>query len=124
MAKLILKHNLQVIATHELVEGTTVNIGRKEGNDLMVEHLTVSGTHAKIDALNEGYLLSDLRSKNGTTVNGKRIEGSHWLADGDIIGIGTHTLTFSVSGDEEAFGIAEGSSHDATAVLDMDELMK
>ena len=124
MATLVLKLEGKELGAYGLQEGKSLSVGRKEGNDVVISHITVSGNHAKIDALSEGYLLSDLRSKNGTKVNGSRIGSSCWLVDGDEIGIGTHVLVFSVSGDEEAFGFKEERTHDATAVLDTDDLMK
>ena len=124
MATLTLKEKGLAKQAFPLEEGASLSIGRKDENDVVVLHITVSGKHAKIDALPEGYLLSDLRSKNGTKVNGRKIENSHWLADGDVIAVGAYELVFSVSGDEEAFRFGEEDTHDATAVLDMDDLMK
>lgn len=124
MATLKLKNKDQVLGSYTLDEGKSLTIGRKEDNDVVVQHITVSGKHAKIDALPEGYLLSDLRSKNGISVNGRKIENSCWLVDGDIIGVGTHRLEFTVNGGDEAFRFKADNTHDATAVLDMDDLMK
>ena len=124
MATLTLKQQDKELGTYDLNKGRSLTIGRKDVNDVVASHITVSGEHAKIDSMSEGYLLSDLRSKNGTTVNGRKIESSCWLTDGDLIGIGTYTLFFSVSGDDEAFGFGEENTHDATAVLDLDDLMK
>ena len=59
----------------------------------MIENLAVSGHHAKIDSVGDGFVLIDLQSKNGSFVNEQMIN-SHWLKDGDVINIGKHSLIF------------------------------
>jgi hypothetical protein len=84
---------------YKLPSGKTLSIGRRNNNDIVIENLVVSGAHAKIDALEEGYLLTDLRSKNGTFVNDAPVS-NYWLQDGDVVRIGKHTLTLSLDADE------------------------
>jgi hypothetical protein len=114
MATLILKKDDKVEKTIVLSPGQSMHIGRKESNDIVVDDLTVSGSHAKLDYMDEGFLITDMRSKNGTFVNGERIN-SEWLKPGDVIGIGTHTLEVSLEG-EEGFTINEGEM-DKTMVM-------
>ncbi len=73
-----------------------LTIGRKPENDLCIDDKTVSGHHAKIVKVQAVYFVEDLRSTNGTTVNGKPIE-RHQLHDADIISIGGHRLIFQDS---------------------------
>jgi pSer/pThr/pTyr-binding forkhead associated (FHA) protein len=47
-----------------------VTIGRSSGCDIQLPVNTVSGKHARIVFRNEGFVLEDLGSKNGTYVNG------------------------------------------------------
>ena len=74
--------------------GDSFMIGRHEGNDVVIDNLAVSFHHAKIEAVGDEFLLIDLKSQNGTFVNEQRIK-SHWLADGDVVTIGKHTLAFA-----------------------------
>ena len=69
-------------------------IGRRPYNDIALDDLTVSGEHAAIVRQGEQWTLRDLRSRNGTTVNGQPVT-EHALADGDAIGIGVYLLVFS-----------------------------
>jgi hypothetical protein len=81
-------------------QGTTVTIGRSGKNHVMIENLAVSNHHAKIDSVGDKFLLTDLKSKNGTFVNEKLIS-LHWLRHGDSITIGKHVLIFAYTEDEQ-----------------------
>lgn len=81
------------IRDYQLERGQSVNIGRLDSNDIVIENLAVSGHHAKIDWAGNGFLLTDLKSKNGTFVN-EQLAISHWLKNGDVITIGKHVLIF------------------------------
>lgn len=61
------------------------SIGRWEDNDVVVDDRWVSRHHARIHREDEGYVVQDLSSKNGTFVNGRRIAAPTPLADGDEI---------------------------------------
>ncbi len=70
-------------------------IGRKEECNLILQCSTISGHHAEIVALDDGsrqpkWVLRDLHSTNGTTVNGRVLEpdDAHRLQPGDIIRLG------------------------------------
>ena len=84
MPTLTLTFKDNTIATYRIEEGQSITIGRKESNNVPIENLAVSGHHAKIDSVGEGYLMTDLQSKNGSFVN-KELVSSHWLKDGDNI---------------------------------------
>jgi hypothetical protein len=62
-------------------------IGRRAHNDIVIDHIGVSGEHAAIVQAPQGLLLQDLQSTNGTYVNEQAIE-QHLLQPGDVIGIG------------------------------------
>ncbi len=116
MPKLILKFKDTKIKDFLLDQGRNITIGRRESNDIVIENLAVSGMHAKIDAIDKGYLLTDLKSKNGTFVNGQLI-ATHWLGHGDTVSIGKHTLVFAyVEGEEKQAASSNGM--DRTMVMD------
>jgi hypothetical protein len=60
-------------------------IGRGPECDLVVADRQVSREHAQIRKSDSGYLLEDLGSKNGTHLNGVRINAPAILQDGDEI---------------------------------------
>ncbi len=119
MPTLTLKFKDNVLGEYELGEGKSLTIGRKESNEISIENLAVSGHHAKIDSVGEGFLLTDLQSKNGSFVN-KQLVSSHWLKNGDTIVIGKHSLVFSYGAGEEKPDEAAGGM-DQTMVMDTDK---
>ncbi len=88
---LILKN--RPLGDYDLIDGVSITIGRREDNDVVIDDPAVSGHHAKIDALGNRFVMTDLQSKNGSFVNEQLIH-SHWLKDGDVINIGGHCLAF------------------------------
>lgn len=64
-------------------------VGRDVDCDIVLPDRLVSRHHAQVTwddtAGQEGYLLEDLRSKNGTFVNGQELTSAHRLEDGDEI---------------------------------------
>lgn len=61
------------------------NIGRSEMNDIVISHNDVSGMHATLIKQENGdIVIKDLNSKNGTYVNGNKID-SQILRSGDIV---------------------------------------
>jgi pSer/pThr/pTyr-binding forkhead associated (FHA) protein len=119
MPTLTLTFKENTIAEYQIEKGQSLTIGRKASNDIPIENLAVSGHHAKIDAVGEGFLLTDLKSKNGSFVN-KQLISSHWLKHEDIITIGKHTLVFAYSEDEERPDDTAGEM-DQTMVMDTDK---
>ena len=62
-------------------------LGREENCDIVITDRQVSRQHAKIISSAEGIHLDDLKSKNGTHLNGQKITDSVTLQDGDLIQI-------------------------------------
>ncbi|MFH1984891.1 MAG: FHA domain-containing protein [Pseudomonadota bacterium] len=118
MPIITLKFKDNVLGEYRIGEGKSLTIGRKDSNDIPIENLAVSGHHAKIDAVGDGYLLTDLKSKNGSFVN-KTLASSHWLQEGDVILIGKHTLVFSYAEGEDR--PAQVQNMDQTMVMDTDK---
>ena len=76
--------------------GSTV-IGRGEGAQVRLADVGISRQHARLDYDGTRMVLTDLGSTNGTTVNGNRITAAA-LQHGDVIQLGTTTLTFRLDG--------------------------
>ncbi len=94
-SKLLVKLQGQGSRTIELA-GDTFAIGRKSDNDLPIDDHTVSGRHAKIVRVQSVYFLEDLKSTNGTQLNGKPVERAQ-LHDADVITIGQQRIIFQDS---------------------------
>ncbi len=70
-------------------------LGRHRNNDIVINDPKVSGFHARIDRSADGFVLVDLRSRNGCYVNGRRIE-NQLLKTGDELRLGPARLTYQV----------------------------
>ena len=70
----------------------TMFIGRKAGNDVVINDAEVSRRHACISWDGRQFVLTDMGSANGTFVNGVRLTGPHVLQPGDAIGLGSAVL--------------------------------
>jgi hypothetical protein len=82
--------------TYPLGIGSTV-IGRGDQASLRLPDVGISRRHARIDYDGNQVVLTDLGSTNGSMVNGQRVSAVA-LNPGDMIQIGTTTLTFRVDG--------------------------
>ncbi len=71
-----------------------ITIGRGKDSDIVLQDTTVSRNHAHITKTAEGYLLTDLGSFNGTTLDDKSVQTAVLKHD-DQIRIGLAKLTFS-----------------------------
>ena len=92
MAKLIMTLDGAVIREYP-IEKETVSIGRKHGNDLQLNDLTVSGRHSLITVSGETAYVDDLGSTNGTLLNGARVAKAV-IKHGDIIQVGNFQFTY------------------------------
>jgi DNA-binding winged helix-turn-helix (wHTH) protein len=79
-----------------LQEGENV-IGRNPASDVCLDAPGVSRSHARIVVDGDGVRLTDLGSKNGTTVNEQAAMGEVLLRDGDRIGFGSATSVYRSS---------------------------
>jgi hypothetical protein len=76
--------------------GATV-LGRGEQAQIRLADAGISRQHARVDYDGARLVITDLGSTNGTAVNGARVN-SVALRSGDIIQIGTTTLTLRLDG--------------------------
>ena len=73
-----------------------VFIGRAEGNRVVIDHVSVSRRHARLDFLNGQALLEDLQSATGTYVSGQRLgpAAPRAIAAGESLRFGDCQATF------------------------------
>jgi pSer/pThr/pTyr-binding forkhead associated (FHA) protein len=79
------------------LDAPVVTIGRSRSNDISLDDARVSRHHARIVRDDQGYLLEDLNSRNGTRVDDRAVRDSCLLADGALIQIGDSTFRFVMS---------------------------
>ena len=78
-------------------------IGRLTSNAITINDASVSSRHARIARTREGFVIEDLKSRNGTFVNGERVnEGKRVLADNDLVRLGKVLFTFNLAAEEKA----------------------
>ena len=94
MAKLVLRRD-DGGATEYEIDKDRLTIGRRSDNDVCLTNSAVSAEHAVVVTILNDSFLEDLRSTNGTFVNGKPVK-RHFLQNDDLIEIGRHRMTFEV----------------------------
>ena len=91
MSKLTLQYEGIVLKDYAL--GTGVTIGRLPDNVVIIDNPAVSGHHARVFQEGHQVILEDLRSTNGTFVNGRPVT-RHVLQHHDEVLVGKHSLVF------------------------------
>src|SRR5690348_15219453 len=91
MATLIVEHAGKRRAAE--LNGRT-SIGRLSSSDVIIDHPTVSRTHAWIEQADGFYYIRDTGSINGTLIDEKPVADKYQLRDGDCIRIGPASITF------------------------------
>jgi hypothetical protein len=66
-------------------------IGRHEGCDIVLREPSVSREHARLVFRDHRWIIQDLRSTNGTIVNGARV-GRSEIRPGDLLALGDERL--------------------------------
>jgi pilus assembly protein CpaF len=82
----------------ESFERTELNVGRVQGNDLVLPKGNVSKRHARLLFRDGRFIVTDLKSTNGTYVNGRKIAQATIVREGDKIYIGDFVLRIETSG--------------------------
>ncbi|HYI92013.1 MAG TPA: FHA domain-containing protein, partial [Bryobacteraceae bacterium] len=86
-------------ATPVKLTGQRVGLGRSATNELSFpEDNGLSRQHLVFEQAGDGWQVVDIGSKNGTVVNGKRIDGPTRLQPGDQILAGHLTVVFDAPG--------------------------
>lgn len=92
MSKLIVSIDGVVVKEVQLTKDRTT-IGRRPYNDIVLDHLSVSGEHAVLQMTGEQAVLEDTGSTNGSFVNGRSVH-KQALASDDLVQIGRYKIRY------------------------------
>ena len=92
MPKMIISLDGVVLREVQLTKDR-VTLGRRPYNDIVIDHLAVSGEHALVQVLGRETFIEDLNSTNGTYINGKTVK-KQLLKNGDVIEIGKYRIQY------------------------------
>ena len=95
--KLLIKRSGQPVEEFAL-EQSSIVVGRDRLCDICISGLKASRFHALFSLTEEGVVVADLASTNGTTVNDKPVD-RHILDDKDIVSLGNTQIAY-VAGSE------------------------
>ncbi|MEQ1571598.1 MAG: FHA domain-containing protein [Myxococcota bacterium] len=98
--------------TRQGIGAAPVPVGRGPRNTLILADPTVSWQHAEVWAQDGALFVRDLRSSNGTFVNGVRVEAQHALVPGDQVKFGSVAATIedvpqAIATERRAFALEE-----------------
>jgi hypothetical protein len=72
-------------------------IGRTPDCAISIADGSISSRHARVTRSPEGFSIEDLQSRNGTFVNGEKVDKPRLLVDGDVVRLGKVIMTFNVA---------------------------
>jgi len=93
MPKLTLLLGRRTMQAYDFKQPSIV-VGRDDGADVLIDNPSVSRRHAEIRLTDDGWVVEDLGSSNGTFLKGSRIEGVQSIGLGDEIGFGKFSIVF------------------------------
>ena len=73
-----------------------LSIGRSKESDVRIEDRYASGLHARVFERGGRHFVEDMRSTNGTLLNGAELRGEAELIDGDTVQIGDTVFRLEV----------------------------
>lgn len=94
-------------------------IGRRRGNDVELPFADVSDRHARLSRGDQGWLLADLGSANGTYINGQRLTPfvARALSVGDVLRLASVELVFEGEDRPVPGADGQGGQAESTATL-------
>ncbi len=103
-----------------LTPGQVTTVGRAPTNRIVVRDEICSRNHCEIFEAGPMWILRDLGSRNGSTVDGHRIEGDWELEDGQTIQLGACEIifTYELDNQDSDLGDDEPSLESTTATHD------
>lgn len=93
MPKLTLLLGRRTMQAYDFKQPSII-VGRDDGADVLIDNPSVSRRHAEIRLGDNGWVVEDLGSSNGTFLRGQKIEGAQSIGLGDEIGFGKFSIIF------------------------------
>jgi len=91
----------RVVSSKLDLDKDVLTVGRNKDNDLVIDDMSVSGLHAKLERDEDPYyedhfryFLHDLGSTNGSFINNQPVEGRQELKNNDTVKIGWNEFKF------------------------------
>jgi pSer/pThr/pTyr-binding forkhead associated (FHA) protein len=95
------------------LEVPELTIGRDVSNQIPINDAEVSRKHVRLTLKNNGYVVEDLGSTNGTFVNGQRISNPTVLKMGDLVAFGENVvLMYEANFDPNATVLSSKTTQD------------
>ena len=113
MPRLIISLDGVVIKEAALSKDRT-SLGRRPYNDIVIDHLAISGEHAVVQLSGSHVFIEDLNSTNGTYVNGVTVKRQQ-LHHQDIVEIGKYSLRYVDEGSSSSDAAAADKAADGAA---------
>ncbi len=95
----------------EVPDASRVSFGRSRSATVRIDRERVSRNHAQISRDGDTLTLEDLGSRNGTRLNGAKIDGPTTVKSGDEIGVGPVTVIVSVTSQAPARALVGSISY-------------
>lgn len=86
---------------------TSFTLGRSRENAVVLTDASVSREHARLSFKDGAWWAEDLGSKNGTKVNGRRLDRPSRLSPGDVLQLGNFQVVYSATGSQVTARVAD-----------------
>ncbi len=88
------KENMLMFGNKSYPMVSKITLGRGSTNTIVIDNSLASRQHAIIQKIKDAYFICDMKSTNGTFLNGKKIKPDKYvkLKQGDVITIGKSDL--------------------------------
>lgn len=95
-AELVVQIGSAIGKRYDLPEGRPIKIGRVGTNEIVILDTQLSRQHSQLINQGGAVLITDLGSRNGTRVNGKRIVQPTRLRNGDAVEVGATRFVLEI----------------------------
>ena len=120
----LVKNKDRVVDKFALLDKQNLIFGRSKNADIMIDNASVSRQHASFERQGNRIILTDLKSRNGTLVNGQEIKKPVFIKASDKIQIGKFLLVTTTDSSNDGYSgvrLKEDRIVDPTADQGIDE---